>query len=185
MDPKNIESRPALARAMQEASQAAVTQGNQLLADARNDEAAAAYRRALRYNAENIAALEGLERIAVHRQVQERLARVRERMDKGEWRAAQTEVLLALRLDPENTQARDLQQQLAAQLRAEAPLPKTDGEKAAADLFSTQPVTLRFRDTDIKEVFEVFSRTTGVNIITDASLPATRVTTFFKDLPPR
>jgi general secretion pathway protein D len=184
-DPKNIEIRLALARAMQEASQAAVTQGNQFLAAARPDEAAAAYRRALRYNAENRAALEGLERIAVHRQVQERLARTRERMEKREWRAAQTEVLMALRLDPENTQVRELQQQLAAQLRAEVPLPKTDGEKAAAGLFSTQPVTLRFRDTDIKEVFEVFARTTGVNIITDESLPAKRVTTFFKDLPMR
>ena len=184
-DPKNIEIRLALARAMQEASQSAVTQGNQLLAAGRLDEAAAAYRRALRYNAENFAALDGLERIAVHRQVQERLARVRERVDKGDWRAAQTEVLLALRLDPENTQARELQVQIAAQLRGEAPPPKTDGEKAAAELFSTQPVTLRFRDTDIKEVFEVLSRTAGVNIITDESLPAKRVTTFFKDLPLR
>jgi general secretion pathway protein D len=184
-DPKNIEIRLALARAMQEASQSAVTQGNELLAAGRSDEAAAAYRRALRYNAENFAALDGLERIAIHRQVQERLARVRERVDKGDWRAAQTEVLLALRLDPENTQARELQVQIAAQLRGEAPPPKTDGEKAAAELFSTQPVTLRFRDTDIKEVFEVLSRTAGVNIITDESLPAKRVTTFFKDLPLR
>ncbi len=184
-DPKNIEIRMALARAMQEASQAAVAQGNELLAAGRLDEAAAAYRRALGYNAENLAALEGLERTAVHRQVQERLARVRERMDKADWRAAQTEVLVALRLDPENTQARELQQQIAAQLRAEVPLPKTEGEKAAAALFSSQPVTLRFRDTDIKEVFEVLSRTAGVNIITDESLPAKRVTTFIKDLPLR
>jgi len=184
-DPKNIEIRLALARAMHEASQSAVTQGNELLAAGRTEEAAAAYRRALRYNPENRAALEGLERVAVHRQVQERLARARERMDKADWRAAQTEVLVALRLDPESRQARELQQQIAAQLRAEAPLPKTDGEKAAAELFSTQPVTLRFRDTDIKEVFEVFSRTAGVNIITDESLPAKRVTTFFKDLPMR
>ncbi len=184
-DPKNIEIRMALARAMQEASQSAVTQGNDLLAAGRPDEAAAAYRRALRYNAENFSALDGLERIAVHRQVQERLTRVRERMDKGDWRAAQTEVLPALRLDPENMQARELQVQIAARLRGEAPPPKTDGEKAAAELFSTQPVTLRFRDTDIKEVFEVLSRTAGVNIITDESLPAKRVTTFFKDLPLR
>jgi len=184
-DPKNIEIRLALARAMQEASQAAVTQGRELLAAGRLDEAAVAYRRALRYNAENLAALDGLERIAVHRQVQERLTRVRERADKGDWRAAQTEVLLALRLDPENMQARELQQQIAARLRGEAPPPKTDGEKAAAELFSTQPVTLRFRDTDIKEVFEVLSRTAGVNIITDESLPAKRVTTFFRDLPLR
>jgi general secretion pathway protein D len=184
-DPKNIEIRLYLARAMQEASQTAVTQGNQLIADGRVDEATSAYRRALRYNAENLAALEGLERVSVYRQAQERLARTRQRMDKGDWRAAQNEVLMALRLDPENAQARELQAQIAAQLRAETPLPKTDGEKAAAELFSTQPVTLRFRDTDIKEVFEVLSRTAGVNIITDESLPAKRVTTFFRDLPVR
>ncbi len=184
-EPKNIEIRLWLARAMQEASQSAVTQGNDLLAAGRLDEAAAAYRRALRYNAENLAAMEGLERVSVYRQVQERLARTRQRMDKGDWRAAQNEVLMALRLDPENAQARELQAQIAAQLRAEIPLPKTDGEKAAAELFSTQPVTLRFRDTDIKEVFEVLSRTAGVNIITDESLPAKRVTTFFRDLPVR
>jgi general secretion pathway protein D len=184
-EPRNPEIRLALARAMQEASLSALRQGQELHAAGRLDEAAAAYRRALVYNAENRVALDGLERIAVQRQVQDRLARARERMDKADWRAAQTEVVAALRLDPEDKQARELQQQIAAQLRAEGPPPKTDGEKAAAALFSTQPVTLRFRDTDIKEVFEVFSRTAGVNIITDESLPAKRVTTFFKDLPLR
>jgi len=184
-EPKNIEIRLALARAMQEASQSALRQAQELQAGGRAEEAAAAYRRALLYNAENRAALEGLERIAVQRQVQERLTRARERIDKGDWRAAQTEVLAGLRLDPDHKQVRELHQRIGLQLRAEAPLPKTDSEKTAAELFSTQPVTLRFRDTDIKEVFEVFSRTAGINVITDESLPAKRVTTFFKDLPLR
>jgi general secretion pathway protein D len=184
-EPKNIEIRLALARAMQEASQSALRQAQELQAGGRAEEAAAAYRRALLYNAENRAALEGLERIAVQRQVQERLTRARERIDKGDWRAAQTEVLAGLRLDPDHKQVRELHQRIGLQLRAESPLPKTDSEKAAAELFSTQPVTLRFRDTDIKEVFEVFSRTAGINVITDESLPAKRVTTFFKDLPLR
>jgi len=184
-DPKNPEIRLSLARAMQEASQSTVRQAQELQAGGRMDEAGVAYRRALLYNAENRAALEGLERISVQRQVQERLTRARERMDKGDWRAAQTEVIAALRLDPEHKQVRELQQRIGLQLRVEAPLPKTDAEKAAAELFSTQPVTLRFRDTDIKEVFEVFTRTAGINIITDESLPAKRVTTFFKDLPLR
>jgi general secretion pathway protein D len=184
-DPKNPEIRLSLARAMQEASLSSVRLAQELQAGGRLEEAAAAYRRALLYNAENRAALEGLERISVQRQVQERLTRARERIDKGDWRAAQTEVIAALRLDPTDKQIQELQQRISQRVRTEAPFSKTDGEKAAAELFSTQPVTLRFRDTDIKEVFEVFSRTAGINIITDESLPNKRVTTFFRDLPLR
>jgi len=145
-----------------------------------------AYRRALSYNSENTAAQAGLVRIAVLRQVDERLSRARDRMDKGEWRAAQVEVAAALRLDPEHPQAKELQKEIVLNLKAEGP-PKAepDGEQAAAQMFSTKPVTLRFRDTDIKEVLEVIARTAGVNIFTDESLPAKRVTTYFRDLPLR
>lgn len=185
-DPRNLEVRLGLARAMQEASNAAFRQGLDLEKADRLEEAAAAYRRALGYNAESTAAQAGLERITVRRQVEERLARARQRMEKAEWRAAQAEVASALRLNPDSAQAKALQQQIAPHLKAEAPPPKPeDAEPAAAQLFSTRPVTLRFRDTDIKEVLEVFARTAGVNIFTDESLPAKRVTTFFKELPLR
>lgn len=183
-DPRNVEVRLGLARAMQEASQAAVRQAQELVKAERLEEASTAYRRALGFNAENRAAQEGLDRLAVLRQIGERLTRARERMEKTEWRAAQGEVAAALRLDPEHLQARELQQEIALRLKAEAPPPKTevDAEQAAAQLFATKPVTLRFRDTDIKEVLEVLARTAGVNIFTDESLPAKRVTTYFRDL---
>jgi len=186
-DPQNVEIRLALARAMQEASLQAVRQAQELLKNNRVDEAAAAHRRALRYNAENTAAQAGLVRITVLRQVDERLSRARERTEKGEWRAAQTEVAAALRLDPEHPRARELQREIALKLKAEEPLPKAEGDEdqIAVQMFSTKPVTLRFRDTDIKEVLEVFARTAGVNISIDESLPAKRVTTYFKDLPLR
>ena len=185
-DPQNVEIRIALARSMQEASQQLVRQAQELLKNNRVDEAAAAYRRALRYNAENTAAQAGLIRIATLRQVDERLSRARDRMEKGEWRAAQVEAAAALRLDPEHPRAKELQREIALNLKAEGP-PKAepDGEQAAAQMFSTKPVTLRFRDTDIKEVLEVFARTAGVNISIDESLPAKRVTTYFRDLPLR
>ncbi len=185
-DPRNLEIRLGLARAMQEASAAALKRGQELEKADRLEEAVVAYRRALGYHSENTAAQAGLERITLQRQVEERLARARERMEKGEWRAAQAEVTSALRLNPDSAQAKALRQQIAPHLKAEAPPPRPEeAEQAAAQLFSTQPVTLRFRDTDIKEVLEVFARTAGINIVTDESLPAKRVTTFFKDLPLR
>ena len=185
-EPQNVEIRLALARAMQEASQQLVRQAQELVKDNRMDDATAAYRRALNYNSENTAAQAGLVRVTVLRQIEERLARAQERMDKGEWRAAQGEVAAALRLDPEHPRAKELQREIALNLKAEGP-PKaeTEEEQAAAQMFSTQPVTLRFRDTDIKEVLEIFARTAGVNVLTDESLPAKRVTIFFKDLPLR
>ncbi|OGB98485.1 MAG: hypothetical protein A3G35_05970 [candidate division NC10 bacterium RIFCSPLOWO2_12_FULL_66_18] len=186
-DPKNVEARLGLARAMQEASNALVRQGQELQKAGRLEEAGVAYRRALGYNTENQAAQEGLERISRLRQVMDHLARARGRMEKAEWLAAQAEVAAVLRLDPDHPQAKELQKEMAQRLKAEAPPPKAedDAEKAAAQLFSTKPVTLRFRDTDIKEVLEIFARTAGVNIFTDESLPAKRVTTYFRDLPLR
>jgi general secretion pathway protein D len=186
-EPQNVEIRLGLARAMPEASQSLVARAQELLKNNRIEDAAVAYRRALTYNAENTAAQAGIARIIVLRQVEERLARARERMEKAEWRAAQADVASALRLDPENPQARDLQSEIALKLKAEAPPPKAeaDEEQATMQMFSTKPVTLRFRDTDIKEVLEVFARTAGVNVFTDESLPAKRVTIFFRDLPLR
>jgi general secretion pathway protein D len=186
-EPQNIEVRIGLAISLQNASEQVTQQAESLLNDNRLDEAAAAYRRALSYWSENTAAQAGLERIAVRRQVEDRLTFAQARMDQGEWRAAQNEVAAALRLDSENSHAKAMQQQIILHLKAEGPSPpaESDEELAAKQMFSTQPVTLRFRDTDIKEVLEVFSRTAGVNIFTDESLPAKRITTYFKDLPLR
>jgi general secretion pathway protein D len=186
-DPKNLEARLALARALWAASQDFVRLGNDAERDGRLDEAQAAYRNALGYNGDNQLALLGLERISRAKDIQERLGMARERMAKKEWRAAQAEIRAVLRLDPENAQAKELRQEVATQLAKEAPVSKldTDAEKLAQQLFSTKPVTLRFRDTDIKEVLEVFARTAGVNVFTDESLQPKRITTFFQNLPLR
>jgi len=186
-EPQNIEVRINLAMSMKQASQALYKEGQDLLSRNRLDEAAIVYQRSLSYDADNTAAQAGLARVAVQRQVEDRLAIAQARMEKGEWRAAQAEVAAALRLDPDHPRALQMQREIALRLQAAGPPPKeeTDEELAARQMFSAQPVTLRFRDTDIKEVLEVFARTAGVNIFTDESLPAKRITTYFKDLPLR
>ncbi len=186
-EPQNVEVRLGLARAMLEASESVVKQAQELEKAGRVEEAAAAYRRALAYNAENRTAMDGLDRLALQSQISARLVRARERMEKADWRGALAEVAAVLRVSPDHPQARELQKEILLRLKAELPPPKgeVDGDQTAAQLFSTKPVTLRFRDTDIKEVLDVFARTAGINIFTDESLPAKRVTTYFKDLPLR
>jgi general secretion pathway protein D len=186
-NPQDLEARLGLARSLWAASQDFVRLGNDAERDNRLDDAKVAYRRALSYNSGNQLALVGLERISRAADIQERLGLARDRMAKKEWRAAQAEIRVVLRLDPDNAQAKELKQEVATQLAKEAPVSKldTDAEKLAQQLFSTKPVTLRFRDTDIKEVLEVFARTAGVNIFTDESLQPKRITTFFQNLPLR
>jgi len=186
-DPRNLEARIGLARTLWVASQEYVRQGNEFEQIHRLEDAAAAYRRALTYNGENQLALVGLERIGRATEIRDRLKRARERMANKEWGPARNEVQAVLRLDSENAEAKALKKELAAMVAAEAP-PSTiqiDAEKAAQQLFSAKPVTLRFKDTDIKEVLEVISRTAGVNIVTDESLQPKRITAFLKDVPLR
>jgi general secretion pathway protein D len=149
-----------------------VRQGNDFERADRPEDAAAAYRRALSYNGDNQLALAGLERIARATEIRDRLKLARERMKKKEWAAARIEVQTVLRLEPENAEAKALKKEIAAVLAAEALPTKLDAdtEKTAQQFFHTKPVTLRFKDTDIKEVLEVISRTAGVNIVTDESL---------------
>jgi general secretion pathway protein D len=184
-DPRNSEARLGLARALIAAASDLVRQGQELERAERFAEAGAAYRRALTYNGEDQAALAGIGRLARASAVQERLARARQRMTEGEWRAALTEVQAALRLDSEHAGARTLKQEIQAKLAAEAVKADLDAERQAQRLFSTKPVTLRFRDTELKEVLEVFARLAEVNVFTDEALQPKRITTFFQNLPLR
>jgi general secretion pathway protein D len=184
-DPRSVEARLGLARSMLQASQDAVVQGQELERAGKLEAADLAYRRALSYSAENQQALAGLERLARAGLIQDKLARVRDRMTKGEWRAAQSEVQSILRLDPDHPQAKALKLEIAAKLAAELVAKAEDADRAALQMIPPRPVTLRFKDTDIKEVLEVLSRTAGVNIFTDESLQPKRITTFFQNLPLR
>lgn len=183
-DPQNVEARISLTRALFEASNQASKQGQALEDAGRLEEASAAYSKALKYNVENRGAQEGLDRAARAGEVKQHLDQASELMQKSDLKGAQTEVKAALALLPSNAAAKALQREIESRLRAEKPAAKGDQEQLA-ELFSMKPVTLRFRDTDMKEVLEVLARTAGVNIFTDETLPAKRVTIFLKDLPLR
>lgn len=78
----------------------------------------------------------------------------------------------AVELDPSLTQALDAITQITKQQR---------GEKSLGG--STQPITLRFQNAKLKEVFEILARTAGVNVIFDKEVRDDPITIFVKDLP--
>ena len=78
----------------------------------------------------------------------------------------------AVELDPSLTQALEGITQLTKQQRAEKSLGG-----------SSQPITLRFQNAKLKEVFEILARTAGVNVIFDKEVRDEPITIFVKDLP--
>lgn len=78
----------------------------------------------------------------------------------------------AVELDPTLTQALGAITDITKQQRA--------AKQIGA---STQPVSLRFQNAKLKEVFEILARTAGVNVIFDKEVRDDPVTIFIKDLP--
>jgi general secretion pathway protein D len=184
-DPRNLEARLGLARSMLMASQQWVTQGQEQERAGQLEQADIAYRRALAYSAENPQALAGLERLARATLIQDKLARTRERMAKSDWRAALSEVQSILRLDPDHPQAKALKLEIGAKLATEAAAKAEDADRLALQMIPPRRETLRFKDTDIKDVLEIFSRLAGISIVTDESLQPKRITTYLQNLPLR
>jgi len=78
----------------------------------------------------------------------------------------------AVELDPTQTIALDRITELTKQQRAS----KMIGG-------SQEPLTLRFQNAKLKEVFEILARTAGVNVLFDKEVRDDPVTIFIKDLP--
>jgi general secretion pathway protein D len=78
----------------------------------------------------------------------------------------------AVQLDPNLTQALD---------GITAVTEQRQGESALGG--STQPVTLRFQNAKIKEVFEILARAGGLNVILDKDVKDDPITIFIKETP--
>ncbi|NLC70445.1 MAG: type II secretion system protein [Desulfuromonadaceae bacterium] len=80
------------------------------------------------------------------------------------------QVLLA---DPENGPAKALQETIRTQRRI-----MLDGVEL--DVTSTQPITLKFQNADLRDVFAVFSKLTGINFIFDDAVSPRSVSVFLE-----
>lgn len=78
----------------------------------------------------------------------------------------------AVELDLSLTQALEAITQITKQQRADKSLGG-----------SSQPITLRFQNAKLKEVFEILARAAGVNVIFDKEVRDDPITIFVKDLP--
>jgi general secretion pathway protein D len=136
----------------------------------RRVEAAALYRAALAIDPGHLRALQGLADLSAGEQTELRLAQAQTALDKGELDSAATLTRSILSDDARDRRARELLRQI------ERRRPSVDRDPLLADAYKT-PIHIEFRDVPLRTVFDVVSRTSGLNIIFDRDLQADQRTT--------
>ncbi|RKP43353.1 type IV pilus secretin PilQ [Trinickia fusca] len=97
-------------------------------------------------------------------------------MKRGSYEQAADHVHRVLVESPTNTLALQMQKELDGKLRQQ----RSDrDDQLAASSIMQKPVTLQFRDANVRMVFEALSRTTGLNVIFDRDVRADLKTTIF------
>ena len=144
---------------------------------ARQYEAAEAdYRRVFKLDANNVRAAEGIEGIRSARRHDEALERARKSFLAGELDAADKAVHQILAENPRHADALALQRQIDDKQAAA----KSSGPSLSAAF--RKPITLEFRDANLKSLFEVISRATNINFIFDRDVrPDLKSTIFVKN----
>ncbi len=140
------------------------------------DEAQAAYQQALAVDPANARATAGLESLRVERRHRALLADAEENFKKGNEPAAYAKVKAVLSENSSNREAQLLLRRLEEKsFRAANAAPQLGASLK-------KPITLEFRDTPLRTVFEMISKNSGLNFLFDRDVrPDLRTTLFVRN----
>jgi len=172
LDPGAVEYRIGYLRAQEGAIHAGIDQAERALAGLRYAEAEAAYRRVLLLQPGNPRAQAGLRLIesAARHDLLYQEAELAWTKKDGDGALARLRTILTA--NPKHARALALQQVI------EESAAKAAKESVLTAAFR-KPITIEFRDTPLKTVFEVISRTAGLNFVFDKDVRADQKTTIF------
>ncbi len=152
-----------------------VREGDVLRAYGDLDSAEASYRQALHYDPASVLAQTGLDQVARERRLNARADQANEALKRGDLRAAEQ---LARGVLAENSSQRGARAVMRAVMERRVQETTSPVLKAAL----TRPISLEFRDAPIRSVFEVISRTAGINFVFDRDVrPDLRTTLFVRN----
>ena len=143
---------------------------NQTLVDALNalnkgnlDEAETLYGTVLGMDAENAQARLGLNEIDRARRHAEAINKAQDAMSRNDFESAHTDLQPVLIESPSDKEALDLSRQIDTARYTSASLNQIPEMGEAYK----KPISLQFKDANLKMIFEAISRTTGLNILID------------------
>ena len=177
-DPENLKYRTDLIQQRDRVVQALLINAHTERQNGNLDQAAALYQRILKIDAENPRAKAGLAALLMDARHTQDLKKAQELLDKHDMEEAQNIVRTILLENPDNTDAHAMQRkidELIAKAAAAGPSLSSEYKK---------PVSLQFRDANLKMVIEAISRSNSINILLDKDVKQDLKTTIFvKDAP--
>lgn len=176
LEPSNSEFRIDLLKKISVYSRELVQRANDARRSGKTAEAAALYANALRVEPANEQARRGLAVLELDARSATLVADSERLLKDGRLDAARDKVNSALAGNPGNRAA---QRQLALVVEQADKAREARAAQAAAQSSMGKPVTLQFRDANLRMVFEALSRTTGLNVILDRDVRADLKTTIF------
>lgn len=175
--PKNFEYRQTYEQDKALVVEGWVAEGDLFRGSGDLDKAEVDYRKALRYAPANKDALAGLALIAQRRKNVAAISSARADIDGGALDQAEKTLKAVIAQDPELIEARALLSVIYDKRAASA----SSAPLVLKSAFG-KPITLEFRDATLKSVFEVVSRTSGINFVFDRDVRAdTRINIFVRN----
>jgi general secretion pathway protein D len=162
-NPDRQEYRLRLSQALNKAAWQHLEEGRRMMKERRAAEAAAEFRRALEYDKTLVVAENELAKAEELLKVDRLVQQADDLMRNRRLTQAKNSLDQALLIDPQNTAA-------LALLGKVKGAPKTIVDGVELDITSTKPISLKFKNTDIKDAFNILSKLSGVNFILDESL---------------
>ncbi|MBI1821047.1 MAG: hypothetical protein HYR79_04985 [Nitrospirae bacterium] len=149
--------------------------GKELLKSKKLDEAIQDFKKAVAFNPEKIEYQTGLIEAVRFKESEDHFQAGLKLLKASHLDQAEEELDKALSLNPENEPAKETLIKVSV---AKETLKDEGGELS---LKSSQPITLKFHNARLKEVFELLSKTAGINILFDKDVRDDNVTIFVKD----
>lgn len=171
--PENSEFRMRLITARDTAGSRLIGEAQRERNAGRLDEAEAIYRRIIKIDPSNKAAVSGLTSLEQTRRISALVKEANTQFEAGNIDAAEQRLNRILQESPQLPEARVLRRKIDDRLGRNQALPST-----LRNTFK-KPVTLEFRDANLKQVIEALARHSGLNFILDKEIPANLPTTVF------
>ena len=175
-NPQNVEYRTYYARTRDNYVSQLLTQGDKQRWLGKPEDAEPFFTRVLAFDAGNKRAQAGLAAVKMELRHRAITAEAKKMLDAGDMEGAQAQLRLVLAENPGQRDARALVRAIEER-RAKAAAPA-----AVLKSLLRKPVTLEFRDAALKNVFEVLSRSSGINFVFDRDVrPDLKATIFVRN----
>jgi len=171
--PRNAETRALFINERDALLNQGVAAGDASRLSGQPNEAVAAYTRVLKMDPANGRAQTGLAAAEADKRHQVWVSEGEARMAKGDAAGAEARARAVLAENAANRGARQLMRRVTEQQAQQA---SASPELKAA---MGRPITLEFRDANLRSIFEVISRTTGINFVFDKDVRSDIRTTIF------